>query len=160
MSGVLYALRTAHGEALYIGASLNPARPSQHGDKPWWSDVAWIEIEHFDTREEAHAAEQEILELVPGRFNVRRGEQIVSEDELARRREERHQRRAEIDADVERQRNSRYRVPGLRCHNCRWSAGYVTKGKAIRDCRACPTCGCDSLRVDGVPVAEYEAVAS
>lgn len=158
MSGVVYAMRSATGEALYIGASMHAARIDQHQDKSWWPEVACVEVEHFPMREDAHAAEQEILAIAPGRFNRRLNERIVSEEELAQRREARQRRNEEAARRAAEKRrefeDSTYYVPGLRCHNCSWAAGRVTKGKTLRECRACPICGCDSLTVNGVPVAE------
>lgn len=60
---VLYRFFDADGALLYVGITMNaPARFGQHrDDKPWWADVARIDMEHFDSREEVLEAEAEAI---------------------------------------------------------------------------------------------------
>lgn len=55
----VYRLFSCDGALLYVGIAGNPGRRfEQHAeDKPWWSAVATIRLEHYDTREEARGAE-------------------------------------------------------------------------------------------------------
>lgn len=55
----LYRLFGADGSLLYVGIAGNPGRRfEQHSkDKPWWSDVASVRLEHFPDRALAVAAE-------------------------------------------------------------------------------------------------------
>jgi len=58
----LYRFFDADDRLLYVGIAGNPGRRfHQHANgpdgKPWWSHVARSTMEHFDTREEAAAAE-------------------------------------------------------------------------------------------------------
>ena len=56
--GYLYRHWSETGNLLYIGISLNAvARLAQHRDKPWFSRIAKITVERFDTYEEAEIAE-------------------------------------------------------------------------------------------------------
>lgn len=60
---VLYRFFDADDVLLYVGITMNaPARFGQHRDgKPWWGDVARIEMEHFGNR--AEVAEAEIVAI-------------------------------------------------------------------------------------------------
>ena len=74
---VLYRMYDAAGALLYIGITLNIAnRLSAHqGEKPWWSDVANIKLEHFADRMAVLTAERTaIMEEAPA-YNIhwRRG---------------------------------------------------------------------------------------
>jgi predicted GIY-YIG superfamily endonuclease len=55
----LYRFFTDDGRLLYVGISNSfPNRLMQHeAEKPWWQDVARVEVEHFASRAEALAAE-------------------------------------------------------------------------------------------------------
>ena len=59
----LYRYFDASGELLYIGiTSRRTGRSLQHaGEKDWWGEVARAEWEHFASREEALAKEQEAI---------------------------------------------------------------------------------------------------
>ena len=57
---------------LYVGISLSTfARLSQHKDhSPWFKQVTRVEIEHFETREEAMAAERKAIKAESPKFNI------------------------------------------------------------------------------------------
>lgn len=56
---VLYRMRDQSGALLYVGITLSvEGRLRAHrGDKPWWPDIASIQLEHFASREDLEAAE-------------------------------------------------------------------------------------------------------
>ena len=62
------------GALLYVGISLNAAaRASQHSkDKPWWSEVATITVEHLGciSRSEAESIEAAAIKAEAPRYNV------------------------------------------------------------------------------------------
>jgi predicted GIY-YIG superfamily endonuclease len=68
----LYRLADAQGVLLYVGIAGNPGRRfEQHKkDKLWWGDVAAITLEHFQTREEAAAAELAAIRSEHPRYNI------------------------------------------------------------------------------------------
>lgn len=72
MSAVLYRVRNAAGDLLYVGITSSALRrASEHADaKGWWSDVASIEVEAFETRDEATAAERRAVANEQPRHNV------------------------------------------------------------------------------------------
>ena len=57
---------------LYVGISLSTfARLSQHKDhSPWFKQVNRVEIQHFDTRDEAMAAERQAIKTENPKFNI------------------------------------------------------------------------------------------
>lgn len=57
---ILYRFFAADDTLLYVGMTRNPARrfEKHSSEKPWWSGVARIEIEHFATRDELKEAER------------------------------------------------------------------------------------------------------
>jgi len=68
----LYRFFDHRGELLYIGVSaalLN--RLNQHREsRPWWCDVANVDLEHFETREEAFDAERNAIVVEKPTHNV------------------------------------------------------------------------------------------
>jgi predicted GIY-YIG superfamily endonuclease len=68
----LYRLFDARGELLYLGIAGNPGRRfEQHAkDKPWWTEVDTIKLEHFDHRSTAEAAEIRAIKTERPRHNV------------------------------------------------------------------------------------------
>lgn len=67
----LYRLSNDAGELLYIGISETVMqRFAQHHDKPWWSEVAAIRIEHFPSRHLAAEAERCAIMAERPRYNV------------------------------------------------------------------------------------------
>lgn len=59
----LYRFKDEHGRLLYVGITNNPAvRMNQHrADKPWWDQVATMEMEHHPSREALAEAEREAI---------------------------------------------------------------------------------------------------
>jgi predicted GIY-YIG superfamily endonuclease len=60
----LYRLRASSGELLYVGITRDwPARMKQHqADKPWWSDVAAVELVRvLGTRQQIEAIEKAVI---------------------------------------------------------------------------------------------------
>ena len=69
---LLYRLRTAEGELLYVGITRNwPQRMTQHqADKPWWSDVRDIEIVAvLGTRQQVEAIEKAVIKTEAPTYN-------------------------------------------------------------------------------------------
>src|SRR5690606_18476276 len=56
----LYVARDTEGEPLYVGSAGDPRlRQKQHAtEKPWWCEVGRVDVEWFESRWQAHAAEQ------------------------------------------------------------------------------------------------------
>ena len=68
----LYRIFDAEGALLYVGISLNAARrSSDHRAKPWWPQVARIEVETHPTRGDALHAEYAAIDDEKPRYNVR-----------------------------------------------------------------------------------------
>jgi excinuclease UvrABC nuclease subunit len=72
MKTQLYRHFDAEKKLLYVGISLSTfARLSQHKDhSPWFEQVTTVEIEHFETREEAMAAERKAIKTENPQFNI------------------------------------------------------------------------------------------
>jgi hypothetical protein len=68
----LYRFYDRDGALLYVGISVNaPGRFAQHRhDKPWWADVARIDIEPHRGRDEVLAAERAAIRAEAPRYNV------------------------------------------------------------------------------------------
>jgi predicted GIY-YIG superfamily endonuclease len=68
----LYRFYDASDVLLYVGITVDPgARFKKHGgDKPWWSEVDRISIDHFATRQEALAAERKAIKEEQPLHNV------------------------------------------------------------------------------------------
>lgn len=74
MSGehhALYRFYGAAGELLYVGITRNPsARWKAHGrTKEWWTEVARIDLETFESRESVLAAERAAIRAEHPRYN-------------------------------------------------------------------------------------------
>lgn len=83
----LYRCRDGEGKLLYVGASMYAAaRLQQHQDKPWWPDVVRVELEHFDSVEDATAAEMRAI-ASEGPLHNRQPGRVLTEDQLAARRQ-------------------------------------------------------------------------
>lgn len=69
---VLYRLFDTSDNLLYIGITNDPElRWKQHGKvKNWWRQVATIRVEHFDSRDDALAAEKAAIKAEKPRWNV------------------------------------------------------------------------------------------
>lgn len=49
MSAAVYRMYDADERLLYVGCSVQwPIRMGQHQDKPWWQEVARVDLEHFN----------------------------------------------------------------------------------------------------------------
>ena len=72
MKTQLYRHFDVERKLLYVGISLNTfARLSQHKDHAqWFEKVAVVSIEHFETREEAMAAERSAIKMESPKFNI------------------------------------------------------------------------------------------
>lgn len=72
MHTALYRFYNAEGRLLYVGiTSVGPSRWKQHAiEKGWWTEVASITIEHFDTRAEATLAERSAIQAEHPMHNV------------------------------------------------------------------------------------------
>lgn len=59
----LYRFYDNDRQLLYVGITSNPgARWKKHAnDKPWWGDVARVELEHYPTRDAVLAAERDAI---------------------------------------------------------------------------------------------------
>jgi predicted GIY-YIG superfamily endonuclease len=68
----LYRFFATDGALLYIGISLNPGhRWKQHqADKPWWTEVATITVEHHDSRQSVAEAERMAIKAERPRYNM------------------------------------------------------------------------------------------
>lgn len=68
----LYRLFAQGGTLLYIGIGGNPGRRfEQHAaDKPWWSEVSRVTVEHFPDRPDALAAELNAIRKESPKYNV------------------------------------------------------------------------------------------
>lgn len=68
----VYRLRNRDGVLLYVGIAGNPGRRfEQHaGEKPWWGEVASIDLEHHPDRETAAAAEMRAIKAERPRYNI------------------------------------------------------------------------------------------
>lgn len=69
---VLYRAFDATGQLLYVGISLRaPERMHQHQrDKPWWTEVACITLEHHATIKSAEQAETDAIVADKPRYNI------------------------------------------------------------------------------------------
>lgn len=72
MATVLYRFYTDTGQLLYVGITMDPAKrfKSHRGKKDWWSDVAGITLEHYETRSELENAERRAIQVEHPLHNV------------------------------------------------------------------------------------------
>lgn len=67
----VYALLDAEGEYLYLGVSNNAiGRIAAHQRKLWWSDVAQIDLIHFEERRDAFEFERDLIFRLNPKHNV------------------------------------------------------------------------------------------
>jgi excinuclease UvrABC nuclease subunit len=68
----LYRFFGIDGSLLYVGiTSMLLTRLGRHGeDKPWWTAVARVDVQHFGSRREALQAEEEAIKAEHPRYNV------------------------------------------------------------------------------------------
>lgn len=70
---ILYRLRGVNGDLLYVGITRDwPTRMKQHqADKPWWSEVAGIELVRvLGTRQQIEAIEKAVIKAERPIYNV------------------------------------------------------------------------------------------
>lgn len=77
----LYRFYDANDNLLYVGiTSQLPMRWKTHDKlKPWWREVVRATVEHFDTREDALAAEATAIKAEKPRYNVRGNWVVLAE---------------------------------------------------------------------------------
>ena len=70
---ILYRFFASDGRLLYVGMTRNPAQrfDNHSSDKPWWSEVGRIEIEHYPTLEDLREAERLAIQTDKPLHNVR-----------------------------------------------------------------------------------------
>lgn len=67
----LYRLRDAAGTLLYVGISGSAlARWLAHNRRPWWPDVAAVEVKHFPTLAEVRSAETTAIREEGPLYNI------------------------------------------------------------------------------------------
>lgn len=73
----LYRLHNADGALLYVGitSTVTERMATHERTKPWWSEVASIDIEYFATRQAALAAERAAIVSEQPRYNLVHAEQ-------------------------------------------------------------------------------------
>jgi hypothetical protein len=145
----VYRAFDADDRLLYVGCSIQwPLRLGQHAaDKPWWKDVARVELTHYDSWPEALKAE--------GRAQVDESpaHNVVRNGRIPDMRERRAARRAEREADEP---NRLARAKELRektwwkpngtvsCTNCGRRPELMPPGRKIEDVM-CSECGCTTF---------------
>lgn len=68
----LYRFYNKDGELLYVGiTSFLPRRTREHAEsKAWWREVSRVEVEHFETREQAQDAERAAVLREGPEYNI------------------------------------------------------------------------------------------
>jgi predicted GIY-YIG superfamily endonuclease len=68
----LYRHWNADSELLYVGLTNNfKARTKDHQrEKDWWREVAFVTVEHFDSREELERAEAVAIHTEDPKYNI------------------------------------------------------------------------------------------
>ena len=67
----VYVVLDQYSSVLYIGQTLNlAARIKAHHGKPWWAEVAKIQVTHFLDRGEAMEFERASIERLKPRHNT------------------------------------------------------------------------------------------
>jgi hypothetical protein len=143
MSGALYRMFDSDGALLYIGASMRlPDRMYQHSlDKPWWREVNTIRVEHFDSRDEAFAAEALAITAENPKHNIVRVPSALTYDVKQRRRQNREAREAEQAAHAEDLRRRGVYEWHFHCPNCsRYGTAEVVRGEPKENAE-CDFCG-------------------
>jgi predicted GIY-YIG superfamily endonuclease len=69
----LYRFYNDESELLYVGLSINPGKRFERHktEKPWWDDIAHIDLEHFDNLDELRAAERTAIQTERPEHNIR-----------------------------------------------------------------------------------------
>lgn len=68
----VYRMYDSDGELLYVGMTMDLAeRTRKHkAAAPWWKFVARVDVEHFDSRERAAAAERAAIDGEAPMYNL------------------------------------------------------------------------------------------
>lgn len=70
-SGFVYTFYDTERTPLYVGCTYKPGtRIDQHHNKPWWGQVAFIEVERFQPYDAARIAERARIESLQPEHNV------------------------------------------------------------------------------------------
>lgn len=86
-TNTLYRMFDAEGRLLYVGSTINLTQrfSEHHYDKPWWSTVAVIRLEHLPTRPELLAAEEAAIVAEKPLHNLTRRFRTEAQREESRR---------------------------------------------------------------------------
>jgi hypothetical protein len=131
---------SAGGDLVYVGVTNHlPKRLTQHrNDKPWWSVVTDVRIQHFDSRDEASAAEAVAIKDEDPLYNIAPGPRG---DMKTRRQEVKAARAAAAAARAADLRERGVYEWNLKCHNCRrFGSVELPMGTLVADA-VCPRCG-------------------
>lgn len=81
----LYRFTNKVGELLYVGITMDlPARMRDHRlRKPWWTEATRIDIEHFESRDEALAAERAAIKNESPLHNILHNGSLDGEGEAS-----------------------------------------------------------------------------
>lgn len=133
----VYRVYDAEGALLYIGMSLNAlSRLYSHSlDKPWWSEVARVEVSHFSSRSDASRAERRAIESEAPRHNVAPGQ---CHSKLRRR-----ATREELNEFLKDNWPTSSRVE---CLNCGMRPIFLPRGMLVAEVE-CERCGCEMLEL-------------
>lgn len=67
----VYTFFDSDDKALYVGCtSRQYVRFAGHGSKPWWTDVARIEVEHFEAEEDGRRHERHLIRKLRPAHNI------------------------------------------------------------------------------------------
>lgn len=69
---VLYRFYNATGQLLYVGITMNPPQrfKSHGGGKEWWSQVAGITVESYNSRADLEGAERRAIQVERPLYNI------------------------------------------------------------------------------------------
>lgn len=127
----VYRMFDQYGRLLYVGQTVQLGRRiTQHMEaQPWWTEVAEITCEHFETERAAAHAEARAIDKENPLHNRRRRLTLTSQ-----------RRTAPVESLEERRLRTMYRVPGgIECQTCGWEGNWIQKGRTVEDV-ACPEC--------------------
>lgn len=75
----VYMLKDAGYHVLYVGMSSRTlGRLGQHGSKPWWTEVALVDVEHFPSRDAAREREAELIRALQPPYNTQHNEAALA----------------------------------------------------------------------------------
>lgn len=150
--GSVYRCFDHDGALLYVGVSVNAIqRIGQHQSekKPWFHEVARVEIEHFESRLLAAEAEVAAIQNERPAYNIKDADP-VRRAQLQEEREARDARfREELAAKQEQRRaENRWVTNGkVVCVNCGRRPETFPKGSPVGQIK-CLGCGCDGTYIN------------